>query len=78
MSKSRSRQVSHSERIANTENDWRKALKYHMDRNYPTVMDWGGFEATLRAYVRDSKDHNLDKIVAEFTGRGYELPCQEK
>ncbi len=71
-----SRTVSKAEQCANIDNDWRKALDLHIATR-TSQMDWLGFEAVLRAYIRDSKNHDLDLIVGEFTLRGYELEEQK-
>lgn len=69
------RKVSEAEAVANLTGDWRKGLAAHLNARQSPTMDWIGLEATLRAYVKETKNHEVDKIVAEFTGRGYELPC---
>lgn len=69
------RKVSEAEGIANTEGDWQKALAAHIKSRKSLTMDWLGLEATLRAYVKVTGNHDLDVIISEFTMRGYELAC---
>lgn len=67
------RTPSEIEKHANVTGDWRectrrqnKALEHH------ALMDWLAFEATLRAYLREFPNQDLDEIVSAFTGRGPE------
>jgi hypothetical protein len=54
------------------ENDWKKSIEFAW--NTKTIeMDWLGLEQALRAYVRDTKNKEIDEIVAAFTKRGHEL-----
>lgn len=63
--------VSEAHKIANKGN-WQAAMETAYNTK-SSAMDWLGLEATLRAYIRATKDTNLDGIVACFTKRGCEL-----
>lgn len=56
---------------ANLTGDWKACTEAAWNNGFE--MDWLGLEATLRAYVRDSRNTDVDKIVAAFTKRGNEI-----
>lgn len=60
-----------AEKLANQGN-WQAAMELAYNQK-SGAMDWCGFEHTLRAYCKATKDTNLDGIIIAFTGRGSAL-----
>jgi hypothetical protein len=54
------------------ENNWKKSIEFAWETK-TIEMDWLGLEQALRAYVRETKNADVDEIVAAFTKRGHEL-----
>lgn len=58
---------------AASENNLVAAIDYAWEDSKSTEVDWLGFEAAIRCYVRQTQNLRVDEIVAAFTKRGREL-----